>query len=235
MSSIFNIVPLSPDCFWVNFSPPTIQFCENNLCGLITQPANTWSNFAYIFVGTYLLFKDKANGKITGWIAILIGISSFLYHASFTFLMQYFDLSSMFLFSSFFLTANLCRSDFLKTKNRVKTMFLIVAVSMGLLYFFRKTGIPIFSLQIIAAGILELYIFKNKNLSSNYKNILTALILFIVAFVIWLLDLFKIFCDKDNHIFQGHAIWHILTALSILFIHKFYSESFGAIGTDQRK
>ncbi len=223
MSSLFEVVPLSPDCFWGKFDPPTIQFCENNLCGVITQPANTWSNLAYIFIGIYLLIKKPAS-RITGWVAILIGISSFLYHASFTFLMQYFDLSSMFLYSAFFLTTNLCRIGIIKADQQTNAMFSIVLISMLLLYFFRMTGIPIFAMQILTAVGIEIYIFRKNSFSANYKFILIALALFLIAFGVWWLDLLKIFCNSDNHYFQGHAIWHLFTAFSIYYIDKFYFE-----------
>ncbi|MCE9501072.1 MAG: ceramidase [Leptospira sp.] len=223
MTSPFEITPLSPECFWGKFDPPTIQFCERNLCEIITQPANTWSNLAFIFVGVYLLRKD-AKSRTAGWISILIGATSFLYHASFTFLMQFFDLSSMYLYSAFLLTMNLKRTGLLKDQRQMVAMSSIVLFSMITLFFFRKAGIPVFSVQVILAIILEIYINRKSDSGIIYKNYFIALLLFLMAFGIWILDLTGIFCSPDNHFLQGHAIWHILCALSIIYLNKFYSD-----------
>jgi len=223
MTSPFDVTPLSPDCFWGKFDPPTIQFCEENLCEMITQPANTWSNLGFIFVGIYLLRKNSKSAP-AGWIAILIGATSFLYHASFTFLMQFFDLSSMYLYSAYLLTMNLRRTGYIDTRFMPRAMASIVLSSMVILFFFRKAGIPVFSVQIIFAAILEIYLSRCFKPQPRYGNYFIALLLFLVALTVWVLDLTRIFCAPENHFLQGHAIWHILTATSIVFLDKFYSD-----------
>ena len=106
---------LPPGCPWSMFHPPTIKYCESNLCSIITQPANTWSNLVYFIVGIYLSKQNLKDGiyylKYIPLIAILTGISSFLYHASFTFLMQFFELSSMYLFSAMIIVLNMRRAE----------------------------------------------------------------------------------------------------------------------------
>jgi dihydroceramidase len=42
-----------------------------------------------------------------------------------------------------------------------------------------------------------------------------------VAYVIWILDNTRLVCF-ENSLLQGHAIWHILGAVSVFFLHRYY-------------
>lgn len=227
-------------CPWSDFLPPTIQFCEKNLCSFITAPSNTFSNLAYIIIGVYLLLKRKNESsslrlKLISISAILTGVASFLYHASFTLFFQFFDLSAMYLFSSLLIVLNWKRLMGGSDRKLLFSFIGLVFSSMVVLFIFKKIGIYIFALHLLIAMSLELKIFlKKKTLEhkfdisffSYYKNFLISIILFGVAFGFWILDYKRIVCDPDNHILQGHAIWHILTAFCYLFLFKFYSYGF---------
>ena len=36
-------------------------------------------------------------------------------------------------------------------------------------------------------------------------------------------DVTRLWCDPDNHWLQGHAAWHLLSALSLLFAARHYA------------
>ncbi|HMV45691.1 MAG TPA: ceramidase domain-containing protein [Leptospiraceae bacterium] len=223
-----EIIQLPPECFWSSFAPPTIKYCEENICSIITQPSNTWSNLAYIFIGFYLIWKNKNDSisslKLVGPMAIATGIASFLYHASFTFFFQFFDLSSMYLFSTMILSMNLKRAKIIKKEYQHGTQFIILAASMLLLYIFKPFGIPIFALQVLAGLILEFYIFRKMKEEITYSYYKLSLLFLVLAFVAWTVDFRRIICDPMNHILQGHAVWHILSSSCFLFLYKFYSQ-----------
>jgi hypothetical protein len=223
-----EITPLLPECPWSSFLPPTIKYCEDNLCSYITQPSNTWSNLAFIFVGIYLILLNQKNQiknlSYIGPIAITTGIASYLYHASFTFLFQFFDLSSMYLFSTMILSINLKRANFISASNQNLTQFILLFCSMGLLYIFKPFGIPIFGLQVLIGFGLEFFLFKkSKHPVSYFFYKLTIASLFIALFA-WFLDYKRIICNPANHLIQGHAVWHIFSSLCFLFLYKFYSQ-----------
>jgi len=114
-------------CPWSSLQPATMKFCEENLCSWVTQPANAFSSLIYIILGIFLLFyykkeKNKAL-RIIPIVSILIGISSFLYHASFSFFLQVFDLASMFLISSFIIAFNLRRMNYTKDFSFLSFLF----------------------------------------------------------------------------------------------------------------
>ena len=56
-----EVTDLLPHCPWANWSRPNIKWCEENLCQVITTPANTWSNLVYIIVGLYILIEGARN------------------------------------------------------------------------------------------------------------------------------------------------------------------------------
>ena len=37
-------------------------------------------------------------------------------------------------------------------------------------------------------------------------------------------DLTGIWCDPKNHYVQGHAVWHVLNAVSFFFVYKYFSQ-----------
>jgi hypothetical protein len=60
---------------------------------------------------------------------------------------------------------------------------------------------------------------------SELKWMLVEQVLMLGSFVFWLLDVTRILCDAFNHVFQGHGVWHLGTALTILAMAKHYSKS----------
>ncbi|MGL4499979.1 MAG: ceramidase domain-containing protein, partial [Planktothrix sp.] len=157
-------------------------------------------------------------------LAIAVGIASFVYHASYTRIAQFFDLSSMYFFSSLLLVFNLRRLKIVNAKTQMPLFLGVNLLSMVILAFFKNFGQAIFGLQVILALLLEFYIFKSQENKPNYKQLILALIFFIIAFIIWILDVTRIVCDPNNHFLQGHAIWHILTSFCFLFLYRFYRQ-----------
>lgn len=220
-------------CPYQNFIKPTITFCESNLCSHISQPANTWSNLAFVFVGIFLWFLSRRSTstflKLLAPLAIIMGLASFFYHASYTFFGQLLDLGSMFLFSSYLLVFNLRRlsGHILSGKTLLLIYVLLNAISIICVYFIRTVhdfniGIPIFTLQIIAVLLVEFFI-RKKSINYRLTYLLIALAALAVGWGIWLLDYMKIWCNNATfHWINGHALWHIISAISLIFVYKFY-------------
>lgn len=213
-----NILAFLANCPWDGFSPPTIKYCEDNLCSWITQPSNTWSNLIYYAAGILLYSQIRKRNQIGSQLsflyinAFLIGTASFLYHASFTFLMQFFDLSSMYMFSITLLSLNFYRLGLVRKKDILNIFILLLSLCMGLLYIFKPYGIPIFAVTAALTIGSEVIIYRNSYKKADYSKYKIGLILILSAFFFWALDFRKIWiCDPDNHLFQGHAVWHILS------------------------
>lgn len=186
-----------------------------------------------VIVGIYLIYASWKNPniflKILGPIAILIGLSSFFYHASWTLLGEFFDLGSMFLLSAWLITFNINRLRPNINKRFLAILFGgIFAFSIVVLYFTKFTGgfeygKYIFAIEILVALILECAIYKKEKGQYKINNFAAALVILLVAFFIWYLDRARVGCNPATaHIFNGHALWHFLNGVIILFVYRFY-------------
>lgn len=224
---ILMITPIPHGCPWSEFRRPTIQFCEANLCSWITAPANTWSNLPYIFFGIWLVYRgfrsQELIAKIIGSVAIIVGICSFGYHASFTFIGQFFDLSSLFFLAAMMLVFNLRRLGVVQKKAQVPLFLAVGAMSMIILAILNKAGQTLFGLELAIALGIDWKI-SRKFSGIEYRDLLTALAIFISGFVIWVLDVTKVACDPNNHFVQGHAIWHLMTSFCFPLLYRFYRQ-----------
>jgi hypothetical protein len=69
---------------------------------VIVNPADTWSNLAYIAFGLWMMREARRGGRrdlaLFGPASIAVGVFSGAYHASYTWMLQFFDFVGMFLF-----------------------------------------------------------------------------------------------------------------------------------------
>ena len=230
----YDIIPLLKSCPWGGLTPPTIKYCEENLCSWITAPANTWSNLTY-FYAAWLIRKNQTNenqqiNRLFFLAAVATGMGSFLYHASFTFMFQILDFIGMFMFSSLLLILNLKRLRFFtKLSIHLSYSMMVFLTSSLFIYFGANLGKTMFGIHIVIALLFEFIIFlKSKNnkqtIQVDYKWFKISLILFFMAYAAWWVDTAHLWCQPTNHFLQGHAIWHIINAFCFTTMAKFYQE-----------
>ena len=53
------------------------------------------------------------------------------------------------------------------------------------------------------------------------KYLWASFVILVLSAIIWILDRTNSVCSPES-IFQGHALWHIMNAASILFIYMYY-------------
>ena len=219
---------MPPNCPWSGLAPATIHYCEENLCSLITQPANTWSNLGFVFVGLYLTWKASVHGpralRLIGPIAIFVGVTSFAYHATFSFVGQVFDLGAMYCFSALLIVMNARRLGALQGKAGTLVFVGLVAGTTALVVLLRVVGIPLFAIQLAVALGLERRARAASPTPIDYRWFRNALITFALAYGCWLLDFFRVVCDPHWHLMQGHALWHLLDACIFLWLYRFYAQ-----------
>jgi hypothetical protein len=220
---------LMPGCPWYELSeklPPTIQWCERNHCAWIVNPVNTWTNLIYIILAFHFYFIFKIENRYQKKIAIhlfFVGLTSFIHHAAYNFVTQWFDFVGMFAFLIFIFTINLRRLEWIKPE-KILTAWLIGTLSFSVLavvaYF---VAIPLqISIPIIGLGILLTELKINSMKTSLYradsmKNFYIALFMICFAEVFSILDFKRILCEPDSLI-QGHGIWHLLGGVALYFL-----------------
>lgn len=152
---------------------------------------------------------------------ILLGLGSMYYHAKLNFLGQFLDNLGMFLIISAIF--------FYRIKNFIKigpwlifSYYILANIFLGIIqYFYPETRRYLFALAVIIVLITEYLIYKRRQVFYNKKFLFFAIGLLALGFAIWIADITKVLC-LPNSLLQGHALWHILTALSAMFVFLFY-------------
>ena len=211
---------------WFGWTPATMHFCEALTSGPLAQPANAISSLAFVAVGLYLFrtVHKKDVFLLFPISAVLVGITSFLYHASWTFFFQVLDVSSMFMLSCLLLSFNAWRLGLLPRRRLPLVYALLVLVSIALMILIkRKSGEYIFGVEVAVVAAAEAVLAGRKS-GTRYEFFIWSLGIFLAAFGIWLLDVHEIVCAPQNHWLQGHAVWHVLNAFCFYTLHRFYRQ-----------
>lgn len=223
-----NIFQPYENCPWDQCIPATKDFLETAPCAWIKEPCNTWSNLAYILIGVYILWRYRRDAwkpiKFLGFMAIALGITSGLYHASCILTFQAMDLASMYLITTLLITLNLRRIGFIKKGEVYRIFWGLFLVSTAIFVSFRSHGRLVFTIHVFAVIFSELHLYLSRRNHAEYRDMFRALSLFALSYVVWFLDVKGLISNPDNHYIQGHALWHVLSAFSILFLYRFYDQ-----------
>lgn len=217
-------------CPWDFLAKAALDFCEQRRCGWIVEPANTLSNLPFVLVGIYLVWKfwKQKPLHMFGIAAIAVGLTSGFYHASASRLAEKFDLASMCLLMGAILSFNMNRLGWLQRQGLSWIAFAIGIVAMLSMISIDSITTEIFDALVLLTLLLELGIylqFKRKKIpvSVQYRFFWLAFLNHSIAFSIWLLDYHGIACEPDS-LLQGHALWHILGALTFVLLAQFYRQ-----------
>ncbi|MFW5702412.1 MAG: ceramidase domain-containing protein [Candidatus Dojkabacteria bacterium] len=216
--------------FWVTLfgssKQPTVEYCGEAGAGLIARLGYFVSNFAYIFLGIYLLTRKNKTAKVFGVISILIGSASAVYDASFSFYAQLIDLFAMFVLINFLLIRNLNIIFNLSLKKKIffASIFqLAYLASITLLE--GQSGRVLFGLGVVAVIASEYYLYQAK-ITKQIKLFNYALLSFVTGLIIWIFDAQQILCAPTEFL-DGRAIYHYITAgtIYLLYLHHVKREN----------
>ena len=198
--------------------------------GWLKQPANALTNVFYVLNTLFIVifsFQDQRRKLALIFIVIsfLVGLTSFLYHASNAFFFQFFDLASMYLLSGLLFSLVLVRLDGVKPRQWLIIFLLVFGGSAGLLFLIRgKSGALIFGMECLLILWLEWRVWRKSGGIPSYRYFVSALILLAASFVFWVLDYNRLLFIPDNHFIQGHGIWHILNSFCFILLYLFYRQ-----------
>lgn len=239
MANLYNVPDLGAGCPWAGWSRPNIKWCEDNLCAWVTAPANTWSNLAFIVLGIVMWRLAKRSGHrsmlLFGPASIVVGATSFLYHMSYTFVFQFGDFIGMFVFIDLMVSFNQRRLGTFTAANHAKVYLGEVIISSLLVPLCFWIEFPIQALVLISVlwGLgLEVQLLRRARSSrpdagrytTQYKWLLGGLGCAVAGVACSVLDKTGVWCDPHNHIIQGHAVWHLFTASSLMCLYFFYDQ-----------
>ena len=236
------VIPLSElPAPWDSWRPATCMpnacFCEAISTGFIHQPIDTWSNLAFVLVGlliledvlrpsptrSNLLAHRRTYGVIYAFAVILIGLGSWFYHASLTFVGQWFDVMGMYLLGTFMVLYNVARLRPLSNRTFAFGYVLFnLALGISLIVVPELRRYLFGGLLVVTIALEVLLRWHRRNrVSDRVGYFIAALLIYVLAQIIWTLDLNHVVCDS-NSLLQGHAVWHMLTALSTGLLYLYY-------------
>ena len=226
------IVPLDPGCPWEPLSSfwlPNVRWCEAQLCSVVVEPANTWSNLAYVFAGLVLLWLGARRGertlRIFGLAEIVTGVCSLVYHMSFSGVLQVLDFFGMYVFTNLLIGLNLVRLGVLSRPRFWPVYGTSVVALTALTVALRFTRFPIQGIVfVLILVIVATEYTQHARAGLDRRLFLAALATLVVAAGFSAADLTGVFCDPNDHLVQGHAIWHVLGATSLVFAAFFYRQ-----------
>ncbi len=228
----------------ISKSALTAEYCEfNNGEKLFHQRMNTYSNLAYFFFGVLVLqiaYEDYKNRKLSslnrlekfpllsavmGICFIYLSFGSAFFHASLTWAGQRVDMNGTYGISLTLLWIGfyqvLYKIDFTEdTKRRliISLLILIFAFYQIALLVSSSVLIPIIILVQLILVLINYFQFRKER--SILIGIL-SFVLILIAIKIRTLDVQKINCDPSSF-YQGHAVWHLLTAFSSFLFYAFF-------------
>lgn len=237
--SAITLILLQSGLFdWTSWKPATCVpsgcFCEMaGPSSSIRQKANTWSSLAFIFSSFLILALDRnlrvnrnamsrANVVLLSMATLLIGLGSAFFHASLSLIGQFFDVFGMYLLASFILSYALSRLCGWQNSTAASLYVGLNIALVLLLLFLPEVRRYLFAFILLAGIVTEVVARRSKKLliSKTWWN--TAFLIFSIGYVIWVLDNFRIVCNPSSWL-QGHAIWHILGAVSIVLLFMYFA------------
>ncbi len=228
----------------VSKSAITVEYCEfNHPERLFHQPINTYSNLIYFFCGLVifqLALKDFNFFGIKGvnsvrnapYLSILLAANfiylsfgSAFFHSSLTWIGQRVDMNA-----TYGLTLSLiCIGMVQVVAKKELSKQIQIATVLGMLLLivgFLPLALQISSAILLPALFLALLLLGIGNYV-QYRSLRSPLLLILsfvllaVAIQVRTMDVAKINCDPLS-IWQGHALWHFLTATSSLCMYFYF-------------
>jgi hypothetical protein len=228
----------------VSQSAIMVEYCEyNHPQRFFHQPVNTYSNLVYFFCGILILLiarYDSFSGSTTpsnrlagfpllsalmGGCFVYLGFGSAFFHASLTYVGQRVDMNATY---SILLTLvgitvyHLADRIRLNRRQQGLWVFSLLAVIGGFIPLALRIPssllVPALILLLNAGMLIHYFQFRKQR---SIGVILLSLVLVVLALYIRTLDVRKIGCDPYSY-FQGHALWHLLTAVSSFCSYCFF-------------
>jgi hypothetical protein len=236
--------PFGPGCPWYDlyerFGPPNVKWCEERLCALANEPANTWSNLGYIAVGVFIWATSSRSlsplGKAFGIFVALMGLFSLVFHATNNYATQILDFVGMYLYAFLLLVLNLFRLGVVSRRTVLPLFLGLVVLATAMIPLSRAVGFPYQLIVFFAAVVIAVTELvqqrrgRRSGASWTARPFWIALGLFLVAVSFSIMDARRIVCFPESHVFQGHAMWHVVGAAAVYASFVYYRQFLPAGG-----
>ena len=228
----------------VSKSAITVEYCEfNHPERLFHQPINTYSNLIYFFYGLLVFQLALKDLKLVGvkgvnsvrnspYLSILLAanfiylsIGSAFFHSSLTWIGQRIDMNATYGLTLSLICIGLVQVLVKKELSKQIQIRLVVGMLLFIAGFLplalqisSSILLPSLFFLLLVFGIINYFQYPSQR--SPLLGLL-SFVLLAVAIQIRTMDVAKINCDPMS-IWQGHALWHFLTATSSLCMYIYF-------------
>jgi Ceramidase len=221
------------------------NFCEAGRDWIVRQPANTFSNVGFVVAGLLIAWhagarRDRArNGTtlsgyrylptIMACLVVLLGPGSAAMHATQSAVGGYLDMLSMYLVASF--AAAYAAMRWFRGGPQLLGVTFVGGIAFCELIGLSDVKVPIvtysgnaaFALVLAIATTLEVLIKRRGEAPARPMYAYASLASILTGFVIW--NATKTWLCDPRSLIQGHAIWHVLGAVSAYFLYRYYASA----------
>ncbi len=230
---------LQPGCPWVELRQwsglPNVKWCEETLCAWAAEPANTWSNLAYLLAAAALLCwtrrsRSRALRVLFPLGGFAAGATSLVYHASLSLATQVLDFFGMYVYFLLLVGLNLVRLRRLRVAALLRWFWPAVVGFTAVTAAVAKAELAV---QPIIMALLAVVLGTEACAARGEPGTVhrrwwwAALGLIAAAAACSFADVSRLWCDPTDHVIQGHALWHVLGA-GALFASFFHYRQFDA-------
>ncbi|QIK76082.1 ceramidase domain-containing protein [Nocardioides piscis] len=214
------------------------NFCEAARDGLFKQPANTLSNAGFVVAGLFVAVHVSTSrpgvmtrrlGTVYACVVVLLGPASAAMHATQSGLGGHLDLLSMYLVAGFAAAYAWMRWARRGTPAFVAAYAALVVACQAVGLWGRPVpvvqhaGNLAFGTLLVTAVVLEVLLWRRGGARSDIRWGLAALATMLGALSIWIVSQ-RGWCDPHSWL-QGHAVWHLLSALAAYLLYRLYSST----------
>lgn len=242
------LVARHADAFAAQLAPATCVklgcYCEADAISGPREPVDAWSSLApaaaaSILLATLLgrrpvggteLTRSRVPSALLALAASSIALFSFHYHATHTLLGEWLDAVSLYLLAGFGIAWGIARTRRLSARGFTVAYAVTATLPATLAWLVPSTRKVAFVVVAAAAIAVELVGRRRRSSSARGGYLAAALGLFAAAGVAWTLDWTRLVCDPQSLV-QLHAVWHLLSAPTIVALHAYYLSERPAVAT----
>jgi dihydroceramidase len=213
---------------------PDHAFSEAVRDGYLRQPWNTFSSIPFIALGAYILClplgrkktpslnisENKVTRVIFALSFIVTGVGSTFLHMSLTFLGQVADVGGMYLLGAFIILYALMRHRTNKLGRFLAIYIAMCAALVAFLVLLPDLRLYLFAV-LITIGLLIEFADNKRVKRCNPDTLLASASWLLLGFSVWIVDNTQLFFEPTSAL-QGHAVWHIMSAVSLLALFLYY-------------
>ena len=212
---------------WKEFTPAIFETCEPTLDGWIAHPAEAITAIAYLAVAILLWrqFKYRDRTLFVRYLPLalgIIGVTSILFHVSYTALFQVIDVAAIPLFMGYICAATVIHRRQADVSTFPWIFWFITVISVLLVTTNLAVGFAIVTSQ----GCAIIWLWWTKPPTRGNTDARRAILLLIFGAILLGLDHAAIGCVSgvNAHRIQPHSVWHLLSAASGYFFYRAESQ-----------